>query len=83
MRQSKQCPKCGSHKIGHLDRVIDWDRGAHPRRLAQGRIGRMSAYGAIEAYVCTACGYFEEYVLEPAKIPWNSLEGFSWVRDAD
>lgn len=78
MRKSGICLKCGSNQVGHLSRVVDWDRGAVERRLAQGRVGRMSAYGPVEAYVCTSCGFFEEYVKHPEEVPWERLEGFSW-----
>lgn len=81
MRYSKICPKCNSRRIGHLEHVVDWDRGAVERRLAQGRVGRMTAYGRVEAYICVDCGYFEEYVKEPGKVPWNRVDGFSWVNE--
>jgi predicted Zn-ribbon and HTH transcriptional regulator len=28
-----------------------------------------------EAYVCTECGFFEEYVKAPSEIPWSGVEG--------
>ena len=28
-----------------------------------------------EAYVCTACGYLEEYVKDAATIPWAEVDG--------
>lgn len=37
-----------------------------------------SPEGRVEAYVCTSCGYFEEYVVAPQQVPWEDLEGFSW-----
>ncbi len=37
--------------------------------------------GRLEAYVCTACGYHETYVAEPANIPWEKLVGFAWVNE--
>ncbi|MFT4977530.1 MAG: hypothetical protein ACI8S6_003435 [Myxococcota bacterium] len=83
MRESKTCPKCKGTKIGYLDHLVDWDRGVVPRRLAQGRIGRMTTYGKIEAYVCTTCGFFEEYVADPKEVPWANLQGFRWVSSDD
>ena len=83
MRESGVCPKCQGTKIGHLGRVVDWDRGAVERRLAQGRVGRMSAYGPVEAYICTECGFFEEYVKDPATVPWTSLDSFTWHRPGE
>lgn len=32
-----------------------------------------------EAYVCTECGYFEEYVKNPQAIPWGEVEGATWL----
>ena len=31
-----------------------------------------------EAYVCTECGWFEEYVARPEEVPWNRAEGGRW-----
>jgi len=31
-----------------------------------------------EAYVCTECGYFEEYVKDPGAVPWEKLAPFHW-----
>jgi len=76
------CPKCNGVAIGHLPVLVDWDRGAHKRRLAKGKIGRMSAYGEVEAYVCTECGYFEEFVRDPKSVPWTNMDGFTWVNDS-
>jgi len=78
MKTSKKCPKCGSKKVGHLDTVMD-DIGhskPQPRKLAESldggawQLGPRTAFSAnVEAYVCTECGYFEEYV-KGAK-PWS------------
>lgn len=34
----------------------------------------------VEAFVCTECGYLEEYVKAPADVPWESLPLFRWVK---
>jgi predicted nucleic-acid-binding Zn-ribbon protein len=31
--------------------------------------------GDVEAYVCADCGYFEEYVANPARIDWDRILG--------
>jgi predicted nucleic-acid-binding Zn-ribbon protein len=31
--------------------------------------------GEVEAYACAECGYFEEYLREPAKIDWDRITG--------
>jgi len=28
-----------------------------------------------EAYVCSECGFFEEYVKAPAEVPWDDVDG--------
>jgi predicted nucleic-acid-binding Zn-ribbon protein len=40
-------------------------------------------HGFLEAYVCTACGYYESYVKQPETVPWTKLEGFAWVNEAE
>lgn len=87
MKESKQCPKCKSLKIGHLPRQLDrsgkFDM-AFPRMV--GTVGKhgwilsnAEKTGLMEAYVCTECGYFESYVVSPESVPFEELEGFRWV----
>ncbi len=93
MKKTSQCPKCGSSKVGHLSTVQDLSDASRrlghpvPRRIAiasettRGWLGESeneSLAGDVEAWVCTECGYFEEYVKQPAGVPWDKLEGFSW-----
>lgn len=33
----------------------------------------------VEAYVCTECGYFEEYVKKPGAIKWEKLKQFKYL----
>jgi hypothetical protein len=40
------------------------------------RVERLMAQ--TEAYVCTECGWFEEYVARPEEVPWNRAEGGRW-----
>lgn len=35
--------------------------------------------GALEAYVCGDCGFFESYVIEPKSVDWDNIQGFAWV----
>ena len=98
MKQTKQCPKCKSLKIGYLESQPDStgpdasraDR-AEPRMagmvarrggsyfLATGGWVKHEGVGALAAFVCTECGYFESYVRNPARVPWNDMKGFHWV----
>lgn len=41
-----------------------------PRVLIR-TVGGKDAWGSTEAYVCTECGWFEEYVADVKKIPWD------------
>jgi hypothetical protein len=34
----------------------------------------------VEVYVCTECGFFEEYVVSPGNVEWTKLTPFSWHR---
>jgi predicted nucleic-acid-binding Zn-ribbon protein len=35
--------------------------------------------GTVEAYLCARCGYLERYVQDPTWMPFERLEGFTWV----
>lgn len=94
MRNGK-CPKCGSGKIGHLAELNDEIGGYEPVFETLGvRIeppnkykwwmgpeyrGEVHREGALEAYVCTSCGFLETYVRDPRSVPFESLIGFTWV----
>jgi predicted nucleic-acid-binding Zn-ribbon protein len=32
-----------------------------------------TATGEVEAYACADCGYFEEYLKDPSRIPWKEI----------
>ncbi|GEM_PF-3259855 len=49
-----------------------------PRRV-DGVGKALPLVGQLEAFVCTECGYHETYVREPKTVPWNDLQGFTWV----
>lgn len=38
--------------------------------------------GRLEAYLCTDCGYYETYVIEPNTVSFDSIVGFEWVNSA-
>ena len=91
LRRDFRCPKCEGIKIGHLASVPDLGDHAKARASDQRAIGRMYYHdhegdrrmqrmAPVEAYVCTECGYFEEYVINPEAIPWDTLAHFQWCR---
>jgi predicted nucleic-acid-binding Zn-ribbon protein len=87
MKQSWQCTKCRGRRVGYLGTVADsGPRGLHSRKIGEAVSGAvlgmrvLKSAGEIEAFVCTDCGYFEEYVKDPGSIDWNSMNGFRWCR---
>lgn len=34
--------------------------------------------GELEAYFCSACGYYETYLKDSANVPYETLVGFKW-----
>jgi len=41
--------------------------------------GNRELVGALEAYLCTDCGYFESYVKSVERMDFDKLEGFRWI----
>jgi DNA-directed RNA polymerase subunit M/transcription elongation factor TFIIS len=83
MKRSRQCPKCESKRVGYFEKVVDQgQRGISTRKLGEAQTAQLmglavvQATGEVEAFVCTDCGYFEEYVKEPQSIDWSSMRGF-------
>jgi hypothetical protein len=91
MKTTGVCPKCESERVGRLEYVADEsDVTTRPGRRRSlwwevEKTGGFFSAGAehraeVEAYVCTGCGYFEEYVKDPHLIEWEKLEPFNWHR---
>lgn len=93
-----QCPKCGGTKIGYLENVLDVKSGNDldfrirveefrhlmATSVKKGWLRKEEHKAMVEAYVCTDCGFFEEYVKAPDKVPWDALPLFRWhSTDAD
>jgi len=93
MKRTFTCPKCNGKKIGHFSELQDLSEATRrlskpqPRQIAiasevtSGFLGagtKESLAGETEAYVCAACGYFEEYVKAPEAVPWDQLLHFKW-----
>jgi predicted nucleic-acid-binding Zn-ribbon protein len=90
MKRTWTCPKCASRRVGYFEHLID-EQGEFkpsPRMIGQGPTeirgllgGRhvvTGPTGELEAFVCTSCGYVEEYVKNPQSVAWDSFEGFRW-----
>jgi len=87
MKRSWKCPKCNGTKIGYLDNLYD-SGGAEQARSRTLQMGQEQEGGIfsqrhiykaeVEAFICTECGYFEEYVREPEKVRWDKLPFFRW-----
>jgi len=88
MKRSWQCPKCQSTRIGYLETLPDGARmeASTNRKVGSEVIGSVLGMratqdtGNIEAFVCTECGYLEEYVTDPASVRWDQLQNFRWCR---
>jgi hypothetical protein len=86
MKRSWQCPKCQSFRVGYLEALEDQGHQAGDRRIGKISVGSVlgfaayTAHGDVEAFVCTDCGYFEEYVKNAQAIQWDSMKGFRWCR---
>ena len=75
MKKSKTCPKCGRRNIYYIMNVADkhHDGSSYNSKamIALTNKGKLGGYavGELEAYVCTICGYCEQYVKNPAYLP--------------
>lgn len=83
MKTSKQCPKCQSLRVGHLEDVPEHHVGeiARPKNLFGGNEKYYSPIGRFEAYLCAQCGFYETYIKTPNAIPFEELDGFNWIND--
>jgi predicted nucleic-acid-binding Zn-ribbon protein len=93
MKQTKQCPKCRSLRVGFLERQYersgeydsDYERPAvlveeTRRAFWSGKEKLVTGrFGSLEAYICTECGYHETYVVDPQNIPWDRVAGFHFL----
>jgi predicted nucleic-acid-binding Zn-ribbon protein len=91
MKDSKQCPKCHSRKVGHIDQVAYGDAGATTdetyKPLPLGTVPTPKRWvgpksvpvGQFEAYVCASCGYYEIYLKGLEQIPFDDIDGFRWL----
>lgn len=88
MKRTWTCPKCQGTRVGYFESLPDAGRSsqsdkrmigvAFPAQRGFISVGRQ--VGEVEAFICTDCGYFEEYVKAPHTIPWDQVEHFRWCR---
>ncbi|MBI2388345.1 MAG: hypothetical protein HYV09_01900 [Deltaproteobacteria bacterium] len=86
MKRTWRCPKCNGARIGYFETLPDSAHGeaSKPRMIGNQVVGSFLGLQAhqgaapVEAFVCTECGYFEEYVKNPTTIPWDQFVGFRW-----
>lgn len=88
-----KCTKCGGSRIGKFGNVLDClTNNPDEVRIINKEFRKLSSVtkktgfmksetkaALVEAYVCTECGYFEEYVSNPRDLPWESLPLFEWL----
>lgn len=75
MRKTKTCPKCAGTKLLAIDVVADTQGGGSAtvqaylavRHEGVSFMGNKKTrdVGALQAVVCSACGYVEHYVADP------------------
>jgi hypothetical protein len=78
MKKSERCPKCDSTTIGYLEHV--WDSNADHLVVGTTKDFLIKTAGALEAYICAECGYYETYVKSPHSIKFTELRGFRWLK---
>jgi predicted nucleic-acid-binding Zn-ribbon protein len=82
MRKNFTCPKCESKAVGHISRVDG--QGRSVAISVENKTFLPKQFSApVEAYVCTSCGFFEEYVKDPGAVEWNKLTDFRWCRPSE
>jgi predicted nucleic-acid-binding Zn-ribbon protein len=67
MKNTKQCPKCQSKEVFTNDNI---GKFGYRNTLQVSIFQRI----AVATYICTNCGYFEEYASESAKVKLDSLK---------
>jgi hypothetical protein len=84
MKREGRCIKCGSVRVGRMEGLpdtlgVETELSRQAVGVLRDEDGKPRLVGQIEAYVCTECGYLEAYVQDPQGVPFERLEGFSWV----
>jgi hypothetical protein len=66
-----KCPKCGSGNIYKSDSAIVYEENSLPQIILSTADGWR--YFDYDSYVCTDCGYFENYIRPEKDIKGDSL----------
>lgn len=93
MKRTGICTKCSGQRVIKVAMVVDGTDDAtggygtpiyrrepgHPVPRAILATRNQNVCGFTEAYVCTECGWFEEYIAHPEKVEWKEIEGV-WAK---
>jgi hypothetical protein len=71
------CIKCDTETVRQLTRGIDRGRNAPLYVTGGGAVNRASSY---ETFLCTSCGYFEDYVTDVEKLQAVAAGDGGWAR---
>ena len=89
MKRTWVCPKCKGRRIGYFEWLPDVEQEKkHAKFTLRRNVGAEQGvgyilWGELEAYVCGDCGYLEEYVKDPNRVPWERLRNFRWLTPPD
>jgi predicted nucleic-acid-binding Zn-ribbon protein len=79
MRATHLCPKCGHNEVLFVPQIADRDDEFVVRPLVMHVVHfdwrDDKEMGALQAYVCRACGYTELYTNEAASLPVEKIPG--------
>jgi predicted RNA-binding Zn-ribbon protein involved in translation (DUF1610 family) len=72
-----KCPKCGSHTVYTKQNGLQLGEN---QKGVMVFTSFMTSPTATVAYICTACGYFENYIADPKKLSevagkWTAVSG--------
>jgi predicted nucleic-acid-binding Zn-ribbon protein len=70
------CPKCGSDTVRQLTGGIQISPGGAVRIKRGGLMSQPSSY---ESFLCTGCGYFENYVTDVEKLQQVAAGDGGWA----
>ena len=79
---SRRSLGCGHRTSGETFKSQPVGFVVKKRQLGKRLIEENVPTGELEAYLCASCGYFETYVKHAETIPFDELDGFSWLNPA-
>lgn len=83
MQTTKRCRCCNATELGLLAALPD-TIGSEQEVVPQvvGITQEGERVGKIQAIVCTQCGLLEPFVASAREVPFESIEGFSWLKES-